>query len=94
MKNAFPSTKQCTWIWVALVILHLIILGSAQFNLHQGNTPLVLTLAVLQTALVMLWYMGVRHNTKTIWIFSVAGFFWLLLQWTLTLSDYLTRGFH
>jgi cytochrome c oxidase subunit 4 len=42
----------------------------------------------------MLIFMEVRHSNKLVKVFAVAGFFWLLIQFTLTASDYLTRAFH
>ena len=94
MNHAYPSKKLCTWIWAVLVAMHFMILGIAQVNLGLANTPLILVLAIVQTALVASYYMGVKHGTKLVCLFAVAGVFWLAVQWTLTFSDYLTRAWH
>jgi cytochrome c oxidase subunit 4 len=35
--------------------------------------------------------MQVRYNSRVVWIFAGAGFVWLLIMISLTMSDYLTR---
>ena len=89
-----PSKRQLAFNWLTLVVLHFVILGTAFLNLSLAGTPIILTLAVVQTVLVMSYFMEVRYCSRLIGIFSVAGFFWLLIQWTLTMSDYLTRQWH
>jgi hypothetical protein len=36
--------------------------------------------------------MGVRHNTPLIKIVAISGFLWLLILFTLGMSDYLSRS--
>jgi cytochrome c oxidase subunit IV len=80
--------------WLALVVLHFTILGSAYLRLGSANTPIIVVLAVVQMMLVLFYFMEVRYSTKIVWIFAAAGFFWLAIQWTLTMSDYLMRQWH
>ena len=89
-----PSKKIIVANWILLVVLHFIILGSAYLDLRWLNTPLIVVLAVVQMALVLLYFMEVRYHGRLIRVFVVAGYFWLLIQGTLTLSDYLTRQWH
>jgi cytochrome c oxidase subunit 4 len=44
--------------------------------------------------LVIFFFMEVRWSAKLTWIFAAAGFFWLLILFTLVASDYLTRQWH
>ena len=48
--------------------------------------------AGLKAFLVISIFMGVRYNTPLTKVVVLAGFFWLLIMFVLTLNDYLTRG--
>jgi cytochrome c oxidase subunit 4 len=93
MKTDHPSVKSLVLIWLALVALHFLILGISM-EFRGIGAPVILPLAVLQMILVMLVFMEVRRASKLVRVFTVAGFFWLAIQFVLTASDYLTRGFH
>lgn len=56
------------------------------------NTVVALTIAIVKALLVILFFMHVRYSSRLIWVFVGAGFFWLTILMTLTLSDALTRG--
>ena len=94
MKAASPSTKSLAITWLVLVVLHFTILGISMLEFGGIGTPVILTLAVVQMILVMLVFMELRRSNKLVRLFAVAGFFWLLIQFTLTAGDYLMRGFH
>jgi cytochrome c oxidase subunit 4 len=94
MKAEPPSIKSLIIIWLILVVLHFTILGLSLLRIGSLGTPLILTLAFGQMILVMLYFMELRHSHKMMRLFAAAGFFWLLLQFTLTASDYFTRGYH
>jgi cytochrome c oxidase subunit 4 len=94
MNSKNPSKKLLAITWMVLVVLHFTILGSAYLNLKWLNTPIIVSLALFQMILIILFFMEVRWNKKLIWIFAAAGFFWLLIQFTLTMSDYLMRQWH
>jgi cytochrome c oxidase subunit 4 len=83
-----------TLTWLMLVVLHFVILGSAYLDLKWFNTPLIIALAIFQMWLVIFFFMEVRWSAKLTWIFAAAGFFWLLILFTLVASDYLTRQWH
>jgi len=56
------------------------------------NTPIALAVAFLKASLVVIYFMGLRHNTPLTKVTAVAGFFWLIILFGITMSDYLTRG--
>jgi hypothetical protein len=35
--------------------------------------------------------MHLRHSTRLTWVFASAGFIWLMIMLSLTMTDYLTR---
>jgi cytochrome c oxidase subunit 4 len=80
--------------WLTLVVLHFAILGSAYLDLKFANTPVIAALVIVQMILIILFFMEVRYSPKLIWVFAAAGFFWLVILFTLVASDYLTRAWH
>ena len=56
------------------------------------NTFIALSIAVTKATLVVLFFMGVRHNTPLTKTVVIAGFCWLFILFGLGMSDYLTRS--
>jgi cytochrome c oxidase subunit 4 len=63
----------------------------ATVDLGPLNNAVALSIAGTKAALVILYFMHVRYQTKLIWIFSLAGFVWLVIFFVLILADYETR---
>jgi cytochrome c oxidase subunit 4 len=57
-----------------------------------ANTVVALTIAVIKATLVVLYFMHVRYSTRLTWVIVVAGFFWLVILFALTMTDYLSRS--
>jgi cytochrome c oxidase subunit 4 len=56
------------------------------------NTVVALAIAVCKATLVILFFMHIKYSSNLTRIAVVAGFFWLAILLTLTLSDILTRS--
>jgi cytochrome c oxidase subunit IV len=56
------------------------------------NTVAALAIAVVKMLLVVLFFMHVKYSPRLTKLVVVAGFFWLAIMVSLTLSDVLTRG--
>ena len=56
------------------------------------NNVVMLTIACIKALLVILFFMHVRWSTRLTWVVVAAGFFWLLILFGLTMTDYLSRG--
>lgn len=63
----------------------------AYLDLGIMNTFVAMTIAITKAALVVLYFMHVRYSDKIIWVFASAGFVWLLVLFSLTLMDPMTR---
>lgn len=57
-----------------------------------ANTLLALAIAFTKMTFVMLYFMHVRWSKELIWLAAAASFFWLLIMFAFTLSDYFTRS--
>jgi cytochrome c oxidase subunit IV len=79
-------------VWVSLIILTLTTTGVAFIDLGgQWNTLTAVAIAIVKTVLVVVYFMHLRYSSRLTWVFAGAGFFWLLILISLTLSDILTR---
>ena len=86
------SIKLYATIFGALLLLTMATAGVAFVDLGgELNSIVALTVAVVKTLLVLLFFMHVRYSSRLTWVFAGAGLFWLLIMMSLTLSDVLTR---
>jgi len=56
------------------------------------NNILMLTIACAKALLVVLFFMHVRWSSRLTWLVAMSGFFWLFIMFSITLSDYMSRG--
>jgi cytochrome c oxidase subunit 4 len=86
------SIKLYATIFGALLLLTMATAGVAFVDLGgELNSIVALTIALVKTLLVLLFFMHVRYSSRLTWVFAGAGLFWLLIMMTLTMSDVLTR---
>jgi cytochrome c oxidase subunit IV len=72
--------------WMATLDLPLL------WNTVPLNTVVALAIAIFKATLVILFFMHVKYSSNLTRAAVVAGFFWLAILITLTLSDVLTRS--
>ena len=79
-------------VFSALIALTLLTTGVAFIDLGGDlNSIAAITIAVCKALLVILYFMHVRYSDRLTWVFVGAGFFWLMILITLTMSDVLSR---
>jgi cytochrome c oxidase subunit IV len=64
----------------------------AFYDLGALNNVVMLTVAIVKATFVVLYFMHVRWGTRLTWVIAASGFFWLLIMFTFTMADYLSRG--
>jgi caa(3)-type oxidase subunit IV len=74
-----------------LLLLLAISLGSAYVPLGAGNVTVNLFIAGLMLVLLAAFLMDLQNSGLLVRIVAVAGPFWMVLMFSLTFSDYLTR---
>lgn len=89
---AHPSPKVYYTIFGLLLVLLAVTVGAAEVDLGLLNFPIAATIASLKVVLIMLYFMHLRFSRPLIWLVAGAGFFWLLILFGLTFSDYATRS--
>jgi len=64
----------------------------AFYDLGFMNNVVMLTIACAKALLVILYFMHVRWSSRLTWVVVGSGFFWLLIMFSITFSDYVSRG--
>jgi cytochrome c oxidase subunit 4 len=78
--------------WAVLVLLAAINLASAFVPLGVGNVALNLLIAAVMAIVLAVFLMDLQNSKFLVRIVAVTGLFWMILMFSLTFSDYLSRG--
>src|SRR5918996_6117308 len=86
-----PKTTYYT-IFGALMVLTAVTVTAAFINLGVLNFPVALSIAIIKATLVVLFFMHVKYSSQLTKLIVGGAFFFLIVLFGLTLSDYLSRG--
>jgi cytochrome c oxidase subunit IV len=92
MAEPIVPTRVYYTVFVILAACTYLTFQVAAFDLGPLNTIAALTIAVFKAALVVLYFMHVRYTGRLTWAVVIGSVFWLAILLSLTMSDYLTRG--
>ena len=79
-------------IFSALMVLTAITVGVAFINLGALNPIVALGVAAIKATLVILFFMHVKYSSRLTKLIIGTGFFFLVVLFVLTMTDYLSRG--
>lgn len=79
-------------IFGSLLTLTGITVAAAYVDLGFLNLAAALTIAIIKSTLVVLFFMHVKYSSHLVKVFVAAGFLWFAIMIALTLADYMTRG--
>jgi cytochrome c oxidase subunit IV len=79
-------------VFLALIVGTGLTVLAAFFDMGVMNNVVMLTIASIKALLVILFFMHVRWGTRLTWVVVASGFFWLLILFGLTMTDYVSRG--
>src|SRR5437016_8689591 len=86
-----PKSTYVT-IFGALMVCTMITVLVAFTNLGNLNFPVALMIAIFKATLVVLFFMHVKYGSRLTKLIAGVAFFFLGILLSLTLSDYLSRG--
>ncbi len=92
MSGHVASTNLYYAVFAALLVGTGLTYAAALMDFGFFNNVVMLVIAFTKMMLVMLFFMGVRWNTRLTWVVAGSGFFFLLIMFAITMSDYMTRG--
>jgi cytochrome c oxidase subunit IV len=81
-------------IFGALMILTGVTVGAAFVNLGSLNFPVALAIAITKATLVILFFMHVKYSSRLTKMVVGMSFFFLMILFGLTMTDYLSRGWY
>ena len=87
-----PSLKLYFTVFGILMVGTALTVLVAFYDLGPLNNIVMLTIAIVKALFVVLYFMHVRWSSRLTWVVVASGFFWLLIMFTFTMTDYLTRG--
>jgi cytochrome c oxidase subunit 4 len=92
MPDHSTSTATYCVVFAVLIVLTGITVGVALVDLGPVNNVAAVGIAVIKASLVLVYFMHLRFTSRLTWVFAGAGFFWLIVLITFTMSDELTRN--
>jgi caa(3)-type oxidase, subunit IV len=91
ISHPVAAARTYVLVWIGLLTLLLLTLGSAYLPLGWLNGVVNLAIATAKALLVMIFFMHLRSSHYVLRIAAAAGFFWLALLIGLSLADFLAR---
>ena len=92
MKEPFISRKSYTFAWLGLLGLTLLNTLIAFINLGPWSAVIAVGIATIMASIVAGFLMHALYESKIIRIILAGGVIWFLILVSLTLGDYMTRG--
>ncbi len=81
-------------IFGALMVFTAITVGVAFINLGALNFPVAIAIAITKATLVILFFMHAKYSSRLTKLVVGGAFFFLIILISLTMTDYLSRGWH
>jgi cytochrome c oxidase subunit 4 len=81
-------------IFGTLMVATAITVFVAFLNLGILNFPVAISIAIVKATLVILFFMHAKYSSRLTKLIVGGAFFFLLILLTLTLTDYMSRGWH
>lgn len=91
-RPSHPSVETLVAVFVALMALLGATVAVAEVDLGPWNFVVATAIATTKATLIVLFFMNVRYSTPLARMIAFGGFFWLVIMFVLTFSDYWTRG--
>lgn len=77
--------------FIALLVLTVLTVAAAQMHLGWLATPIAFFIAITKAMLVMMYFMGLKYDTKLNRLTFGLGFFFLALLFVFCIIDIMTR---
>jgi len=92
MSDHVVPVKTYLAVFACLMVFTVITVAVAFVDLGPLNNVVMLGIAITKAVLVVLFFMHVKYGTRLIPLVAASGFFFLLILFGITLSDYMSRG--
>ena len=79
-------------VFAALMVFTASTIAVAFIDLGPANNIVMLGIAVVKATLVVMFFMHAKYGTRLIPLVAASGFFFVMLMFIITMSDYMSRG--
>ncbi len=79
-------------VWAALIGLTILTTLVAFVDMGAASNVVAMAIAITKAALVVLFFMGLRHAARLNTVVVLSSLLWLVILVSITLADYFTRG--
>ena len=80
-----------TWVWVALVVLTLLTVATAEFDFERLTVVVALNIATVKSILVLVYFMHLKFDSRILSLFLVVVMLVFLAFIVFTFFDYFFR---
>ena len=80
-------------IFGTLMVLTVVTVEVATHNFGVLNFPVAIGIAITKATLVILFFMHAKYSSKLTKLFVGTAFFFLFILLTLTMTDFMSRGY-
>jgi len=92
METTTHPAKTYWKTFAALLLLLALTWSIGYVDLGLFNVIVALAIAITKALLVALFFMHIKGSSRLLRLAATVGVIWLLIMLSLTLGDYLTRG--
>jgi cytochrome c oxidase subunit 4 len=93
MARPTHSIKTYLAVYVALIALLCITVSFAFIDVgRHANNAIAIIIPCIKAVLIVLFFMHMKWEKWITWFFAAAGFIWLCIMISMTMTDYLTRN--
>ena len=92
MSGHIAPVRSYVLIFTMLMVFTAITVAAAFLNLGPLNFPVAISIAIVKATLVILFFMHVKYSSQLTKLIIGSGLFFLLVMFSLTMTDYLSRG--
>jgi cytochrome c oxidase subunit 4 len=79
-------------VFTTLMVLTGVTVAVAYLDLGAMNAVAALAIACFKATIVVLYFMHVKYSTRLIKLTVIAGLYWMVILFGLTMGDYLMRA--
>jgi len=91
MSHIAPKSMYYT-IFGILMVMTALTVFAAFHHLGVFNFPVAIGIAITKATLVVLFFMHAKYSSRLTKLFVGMSFFFLVIMFALTLTDYMSRG--
>lgn len=93
MARPVHSVSLYLTVYIVLLILLGLTIGVSYIDIGRyPNNAFALAIAITKAVLIVLIFMHMKYERWITWVFASAGFIWLCIMLTMTMTDYLSRN--